>query len=117
MTTYDEIGGPSAVAAAVDLFYTKVLADDSLTPYFQTADMARLKAHQRAFIAAAIGGPEIYQGRPLAAAHASLGITKEAFVAVVDHLLAALIELSVPRDVVTQIGIQLGPLEQEIVSQ
>jgi len=63
MSIYDSIGGAPAIRAAVDDFYARVLADARLAPFFTGTDLHRLKAHQRAFIAAAVGGPEIYAGR------------------------------------------------------
>ena len=63
MSTYDDICGAPAVRAAVDDFYTRVLADARLAPFFTGTDRERLKAHQRAFIAAALGGPQIFAGR------------------------------------------------------
>ena len=66
MSIYDSIGGAAAVRAAVDDFYARVLADRRLAPFFARTDLERLKAHQRAFIAAAIGGPEIFAGRDMA---------------------------------------------------
>jgi NTE family protein len=59
MSIYDSIGGAAAVRAAVDDFYDRVLADPELAPFFDGTDMRRLKAHQRSFVAAAIGGPEL----------------------------------------------------------
>ena len=41
------LGGAPSVDAAVDLFYTKVLSDAALIPFFEGHDMARLKNHQR----------------------------------------------------------------------
>ena len=82
MSIYDAIGGGPAVRAAVDDFYARVLADPQLAPFFTGVDLKHLKAHQRAFIAATIGGPEIYQGRDMAAAHAGLAITDSDFDAV-----------------------------------
>ena len=38
---YEKIGGAAAVNAAVDLFYTKVLADDRIKHYFDGVDMDR----------------------------------------------------------------------------
>lgn len=55
MTMYEQIGGTAAVGAAVDLFYDEILADPFLSGYFAATDMARPRADQRAFIAAAIG--------------------------------------------------------------
>ncbi len=116
MSIYDRIGGASAVRAAVDDFYARVLADPRLAPFFSGTDMNRLKAHQRSFIAAAIGGPEVFSGRDMASAHAGLGIADADFDAVVGHLVGTLSGLGVPADVTGQIGSALAPLRPDIVT-
>ena len=50
----------------------------------------------RAFVASALGGPAVYAGRDMAAAHRGLHITDAAFDAVVGHLVGALDSLGVP---------------------
>ncbi len=116
MSIYDSIGGAAAVRAAVDDFYERVLADPELAPFFDGTDMRRLKAHQRSFIAAAIGGPEVFAGRDMASAHAGLGVTDAQFDAVVAHLVDTLAGLGVPPDVIGQIGAALAPLRASIVA-
>lgn len=116
MTIYDSIGGAAAVRAAVDDFYDRVLADPGLAPFFAQTDLQRLKAHQRSFIAAAIGGPEIFAGRDMATAHAGLGIADAQFDAVVTHLVDTLAGLGVPADTIGQIGAALAPLRASIVT-
>lgn len=115
MSIFDSIGGSPAVSAAVDLFYDKVLADPVLAPYFTQTDMARQKTHMRAFLAVALGGPSIYAGRDMAAAHAGRGITNEAFDHVVMHLVATLTELGVPAQTIEAIGGSLAPLRSDVV--
>jgi hemoglobin len=114
-TIYDTIGGPAAVSAAVTQFYQRVLADPELAPFFAGTDMTRLESHQRAFIAAALGGPQLYAGRSMAAAHAGRGIPDTAFDAVVGHLGATLIDLGVPAETVGVIAGTLAPLRADIV--
>jgi hemoglobin len=116
LSIYDSIGGASAVRAAVDDFYSRVLADPRLAPFFTGTDLNRLKTHQRAFIAAAIGGPEIFEGRGMASAHASLGIADAHFDAVVGHLVDTLTGLGVPEETIGQIGSALAPLRSDIVT-
>ena len=101
---YDRLGGAAAVNAAVDLFYTKVLADDSLAPCFVNTDLQRLAGHQKAFLTMAFGGPANYSGQQLAAAHERMvseqGLADAHFDAVAGHLQATLEELGVaPADV------------------
>jgi hemoglobin len=116
MSIYESIGGAPAVRAAVDDFYARVLADERLAPFFTDTDLPRLKAHQRAFIAAAVGGPEIFAGRDMASAHAGLGIGNGDFDAVVGHLVGTLTGLGVPEDTIGQIGGALAPLRDDIVT-
>lgn len=114
-TIYDEIGGASAVALAVDDFYRRVLADRELAPLFAGVDFHRLKAHQRAFLSAAMGGAQIYLGRDMGEAHARLLITNSQFDAVLTHLVDTLADLGVPDDVIASIGGALAPLRGQIV--
>jgi hemoglobin len=116
MGIYDAIGGAPALAAAVEDFYARLLADPELMGYFEGVDLDRLKAHQRSFLAAAIGGSEIYAGRPMKEAHAPLAITQKHFDRVVGHLVDTLTELSVPADIIGEIGSKLIPLQLEIVT-
>ena len=112
---YEEIGGKDAVAAAVDVFYAHVLDDPVLAPWFRATEMRRQKAHMRAFMAAALGGPELYAGRDMGAAHAGLGITDAAFDRVVGHLVATLTELGVAPAAIAAIGAALAPLRAQVV--
>ncbi|WP_194409440.1 group I truncated hemoglobin [Microbacterium cremeum] len=116
MSVYDEIGGAPAVKAAVTVFYERVTSDPELATWFQDVDLTRLKAHQRAFLAAALGGPELFTGRGLDAAHAHLGITSEAFDAVVEHLAVALHDLGTDDDVVARVRERLDALRGEVVT-
>jgi hemoglobin len=115
MSIYDEIGGRDGVAVAVDTFYDHVMADDVLAPYFAATDMTRQKRHLRTFIAAAVGGPERYEGRDMGAAHAGLAITDDAFDRVVGHLVSTLDGLGVEPATVGAIGETLAPLRARIV--
>jgi hemoglobin len=116
MSIYDDIGGPDAVAAAVEGFYRRLLEDPATAHFFAATDLAHLKSHQRAFIAAAIGGPEIYAGRDMSAAHSGLDIADADFDRVVGHLVETLTSLGVPGDTIATIGGTLAPLRTDIVS-
>lgn len=55
---YDKIGGEERVAAAVKIFYQKMLADDRVSKFFKTIDMTKQEAMQTSFLCAALGGPK-----------------------------------------------------------
>jgi hemoglobin len=112
---YDAIGGRDAVAAAVDLFYVKVLDDPALAPWFVDVDIDRLRAHQRAFLTAALGGPNGYDGRSMADAHRGLDITDDAFDRVAGHLSDTLTELGLDADTVSAIVGEVAGLRGDVV--
>jgi hemoglobin len=116
MSIYAKIGGASSVSLAVEGFYERVTGDPSLARYFEGVDMARLKNHQRAFLGAALGGPETYSGPEMAAAHAGLDITDDDFDRVVQHLVDTLTSLGVDEDTIAAVGAALAPLQDEIVT-
>ena len=115
-SVYDAIGGDEAVAAAVDQFYVRALSDPELAPYFEHIDMRRQQSHMRAFLAAALGGPQLYSGRDMRAAHAHAGVTVDEFDRAVAHLVDTLESLSVPVSVIEAIGGKLVPLQEQIVA-
>lgn len=94
---YERIGGEAAVDAAVDVFYRRVLSDDRISHFFDTVDMDRQRAKQKAFLTFAFGGPHHYSGKDMRAAHAKMNLTEQHFDAVMENLGAALAELNVPE--------------------
>ena len=115
MAIYDNIGGVSVIADAVEEFYGRLLADPILSGFFEEADAARLETHQRMFITAVLGGPDAYQGRDMRAAHAHLPITDRDFDLFLEHLAATLTDLGTASDRVDEVMEALAPLRVEIV--
>lgn len=115
-SAYDGIGGAGAVKAAVAVFYQRVLDDPDLRPWFADVDLPRLKAHQRAFLGHALGGPDLFAGRSMAEAHAGLAITDDAFQAVVEHLVMTLHDLGVTPEQLEQVRGTVEALRDEVVS-
>ncbi len=90
VSLFDMLGKEPAISAVVDDFYDRVLSDHVLEPWFRAIDLDLLKAHQREYLAVALGGPERYEGRSLREAHSGLAITPAAFDRLMDHLADAL---------------------------
>ena len=104
---YEKIGGEAAVNAAVDVFYRRVLSDDRISDFFDDVDMARQAAKQKAFLTMAFGGPVHYTGADMRKGHAHLvarGLNESHFNAVVENLVAALQELKVPDELISEVG-------------
>ncbi len=100
---FKRIGGATAVKAATELFYQKVLADDRINDFFSDVDMKNQMAKQRAFLTVAFGGPNKYNGKSLTEGHAHLvarGLDDTHFDAVIENLGATLTELGVPEELI-----------------
>jgi len=115
-TIYEQLGGNGGVKTAVTVFYNRVTTDDALAEWFAGVDISRLRAHQRAFLAAALDGPQLFAGRDLTEAHAGMRITDDAFTLVCDHLAETLGDLGVAPDVVAAVGVRLEALRASVVS-
>jgi hemoglobin len=104
---YEKLGGAAAIDAAVDIFYDKVLADDRIRHFFADTDMARQRAHQKAFLTVAFGGPNAYQGRDMKSGHARLvaqGLNDSHFDAVIELLAATLQQLGVAPELIQEVA-------------
>ena len=115
LSDYEAVGGGPAVKAVVDDFYRRVLGDPQLMPYFEGIDMTPLKRHQALLVGNVLGGGPDYDGRPLSAAHAGLGITDADFDRVVTHLAAALTDAGVPDGIIDRAGAAVLATRPDIV--
>ncbi|NYH41104.1 hemoglobin [Micromonospora jinlongensis] len=114
---YDRIGGASAVKAAVDLFYDKVLVDPELAGYFSNVDMVGQRRHLTLMLTTVLGGPDEYTGRGLAEAHQPLNIPVEHYAMVGGHLVVTLTELGVPAEILADVQTVLGQVQDQVVSR
>lgn len=102
---YDRIGGKPAVRATVALLYQKILDDDSIAHFFDDIDIDALRKSQTAFVTMAFGGPAQYSGNSLRKAHKNSvkkGLSDTHFNAVATHLRNAMLELSVPQNLIEE---------------
>ena len=117
---YQQIGGEAAVNAAVDVFYRKVLSDDSISGFFDDTDMDAQREKQKAFLTMVFGGPNEYSGKDLRTAHAKLvadGLNGSHFDAVAGHLQATLSELGVPENIAGEIMSIAASTKGDVLNQ
>ncbi len=98
---YDLIGGRQTIWAATESFYRRVLADDRVSHFFASTDMAHLKARQSMFLSMLLGGRVVYTGKDIAVAHAGAreqGLNDTHFDAFLKHFREALKEVGVKAD-------------------
>jgi hemoglobin len=116
---YDKIGGEKAIDAAVDLFYQKVLADGRIKHFFEGVDMQRQGKMQKNFLTFAFGGPKVYSGQNMRAAHKRLveekGLNDGHFDAVLENLAATLKELGVADELIGQAAAVAESVRDDVV--
>ena len=102
-TLFEKIGGMNAVNAAVDIFYKKVIADDTINHFFSNTDMSSQTGKMKAFLAYAFGAPLTYTGKNMRDAHANMHLNEEHFNVVAGHLVATLNELNVDQQLIDEV--------------
>lgn len=118
MALFDEIGGAPAVAAAVEVFYRKMLMDDRVAHFFDDTDMERQIAKQSAFLTMAFGGPNNYTGKDLREGHRHLvarGLDESHVDVVVEHLGQTLRELGVGEGQIAQVAAIANSVRDDVL--
>lgn len=114
---YKEFGGKAGITVLINRFVGNVAADSRINGYFAHTNIPFLKKMLVLQVCQVTGGPCVYPGPSMKAAHASLGVTTAAFNALVEDLQAAMnkqhIRLSAQNRL---IGI-LAPLKNVIVAK
>ena len=117
-TLYQRLGGYDAIAAVVDDFIGRLIADENLTRFF-TGHSNDSKAQIRQLIVdqlcAATGGPCVYKGRDMKTSHAGLGISEADWSASVQHLVATLDKFQVPETEKNEVLGAISAMKADIV--
>ncbi|GAB3035755.1 group I truncated hemoglobin [Natronobiforma cellulositropha] len=115
-TLYERLGGEDAIAAVVDEFYDRLLADETVAHFFEETDMQKQRAHQTAFLSAVAGGPGEYTGQDMETAHAHLEIDHHHFETIASHLGETLAAFDVGEDEREAVLEAVSSYEDEVVT-
>lgn len=114
-----ELGGQSALDALVGAFYFNVLNDERLALFFANSNADAIRNHQQKFLAAALGGSDLYRGRPLFQAHRSLvqehGLNHSHFDAMEELLASTIHQFGYPRDLNQKIVARVNALRADVL--
>ena len=117
---YERVGGYNALAAVVDDFVGRLVADKQFEKFFSghsTDSKKRIRQHILDQFCAATGGPCIYTGREMKTSHAGLGITEADWDAAAKHLTASLDKFKVPEKEKGEILAFVTSLKKDIVEK
>lgn len=117
---YKRLGGYDAVAAVVDDFIGRLIADPQLSRFFVghgNESKARIRQLIVDQLCAATGGPCVYLGRDMKTAHAGLAITEADWEATVKHLVATLDKFKVPAAEKDEVLAAISSFKKDIVEK
>ncbi|QGM45901.1 group I truncated hemoglobin [Methylocystis heyeri] len=119
-TLYERLGGEKAVDAAVDIFYRRVLADGRIARFFDTVDMERQAAKQKAFLTMVFGGPANYTGKDMREGHKHLvekGLNDSHVDAVLENLATTLRQLNVGEAEVKEVVTLANSVRDDVLNR
>ncbi len=92
MTTslYERLGGTEGITRIANDIVENHLTNPRISKRFDNTDIPALKNAAATFFITGAGGPEVYQGKDMVAAHAGMNIDIGEFTAVLDDALAAM---------------------------
>jgi len=114
-TLYERLGGHAGIdALALDLL-ERSAADPRIRGDFAEADIVNLHERLVEQLCALSGGPCLYRGRDMRAAHLGLGITEADFNALVENLVDAMTARGLPIATQNALIALLAPMQRDIV--
>src|SRR5215471_959155 len=112
---YDRLGGLDVINALTESWVARVGGDDRANGKFARTDISRLKKEVADQLCEATGGPCAYTGRSMRDTHAGMKTTAGEFDVVMQHLVAALDDLNVPKTEHDELADLLSPMRDDIV--
>ena len=116
-TLYDRLGGREGIKRIVDDGYAIILADDRIKDDFDNINPDHIKPRLIDLICQLSGGPCIYKGRPMAAAHEGLDLTQAKFNALAEDMQTGMQNLGIPYWTQNRLMALLAPMQRDIVRE
>ncbi len=117
---YARLGGYDAIAAVVDDFIGRLVADKRFGKFFvghSEDSLKKIRMHLIDQLCAAAGGPCLYTGRDMKTSHHGLGITSDDWDAAANHLVESLDKFNVPKAEKDELLAFVGTLKKDIVDK
>ena len=117
---YARLGGYDAIAAVVDDFIGRLVADKRFSKFFvghSEDSLKKIRMHVIDQLCAAAGGPCLYIGRDMKTSHHGLGITSDDWDESAKHLVESLDKFNVPKAEKDELLAFVGTLKKDIVDK
>ncbi|MFC7021242.1 MULTISPECIES: truncated hemoglobin [Haloarcula] len=116
-TLYERLGEREGIRAVVDDFYDRLVEDDDLGQFFESADMELLRRTQTDFLCEAAGGPETYDAAPVREAHLHVPFTPAHIQRAVKLLQESLDAFDVPDDDAAAVVEAVAAYEEDLLAE
>ena len=87
---YERLGGTDGITSIANDLVDIHMANPAIAPRFADSDPVKLKNGAATFFITGTGGPSVYEGQDMLAAHKGMNISAHEFMAVLDDALEAL---------------------------
>ena len=87
---YERLGGTEGITNIANDLVDNHMANQEISTRFAETDLPALKNAAATFFISGTGGPDVYKGKDILAAHKGMNISASEFIAVLDDALSAL---------------------------
>lgn len=116
-TLYADMGGKAGIDRMVDEVEKVYLADPRIKDIFSESNMERLNAKLKEDFCMVAGGPCIYTGHSMEAAHKGLHLTNANFNALVEDLQTAMDTCGIAFATQNRFLARLAPMQHQVVTK
>ncbi|PKQ06560.1 MAG: group 1 truncated hemoglobin [Alphaproteobacteria bacterium HGW-Alphaproteobacteria-11] len=116
-TLYTALGGNEGIVRLVDKATEEFLADPRISNTFADTNIARFKEKLAEQFCELSGGPCVYSGQDMHAAHKGLKLRSRDFSALVENLQVAMGKCDIPFSTQNKLLALLAPMHRDVVTQ
>ncbi len=112
---YERLGGTEGITRIANDVVDNHLANKAIATRFAASDVSAIKHAAATFFITGTGGPKVYKGKDMLAAHKGMNIAASEFMAVLDDSLAALDKNKIGRREQEEVLFVLYSMRSQIV--
>ena len=116
-TLFADMGGQAGIEKLVKASVDNYLADDRIKAIFDESNMDRIRMELTDQFCQVAGGPCVYKGHDMVAAHKGLHLTNANFNALVEDLQAAMDTCDISFATQNRFLARLAPYQREVVTK
>jgi hemoglobin len=116
-TLYDDLGGDAGLTRIVNVSVDNYLADPRIKDIFSESNIDRIRVELKDQFCQLAGGPCVYKGHDMVAAHKGLHLTNANFNALVEDLQDAMTKCGVPFATQNRLLALLAPYQHQVVTR